>query len=100
MLAFHGIRKPITRLTTVCRRQMHLVRNLIIRLTFYLILVLSTYLRLSTKWLSLHVLGLEFHMHFLPHPYVLHYPPTSTSFMRSGSKNMAAQWPHGVYTDP
>jgi hypothetical protein len=55
---------------------------------------------MSTKWPSLHVLGLEFHMHFLPHPCVLHYPPTSTPFMGSGSRNMTAQWPQGVYTDP
>jgi len=31
---------------------------------------------MSTEWPSLHVLGLEFHMHFLPHQCVLHYPPT------------------------
>lgn len=54
---------------------------------------------MSTKWASLHVLVSELHTHFLPHPYMLHYPPTSTSFMRPGSRNMAAQWPQ-VYTDP
>ena len=100
MLAFHGIRKPITRLTTVCRRQMHLVRKLITSLTFYLLLVLSTHLRLSTTVAFPSRFGIRISHAFLTSPIRATLPSHLTSFMRSGSRNMAAQWPYGVYTVP